>query len=361
MKEIEDIILEKEYFELSVAEKAAMSDLVSNEEEFAEMKWFLHQSQKAAKESMIAPSANLKASVFAELNKPANKRIWLNGGAGAGAVTTKKKIYQMPAFQIGIAACVVVGFLLFANPFGKDQNLALNDTSKEEVVTKDKEELQPEFVDESGAEGVAEMPTEEIAEDAAIDGLKSLKQEEVMLEENAEGKGDYFRKDAPGYSSEGEGGAFNQKPITGTNYESRSEAFAPALDMKDVSSEDANYWNTGTTRDKKDKDKTGIAEEESLTLDDEIDATADSYLYKEAEESVNSPGQPVTATGVTVTTLTTESADADISEKSTFANVGNTLSKKKNEEASKVADVPVLNAVSIAETSELKSLFFTVP
>ena len=135
--EVEEIILEKEYFELNEAERNLVQELAANEQEYNDLKWFLSSTKVAAENEKIQARDSLKKGVFAELNSPANKRIWLNSGAGATLASPKKKIYQMPAFQVAIAACVVIGFFLVANPFGEDESkLAINDTNVNEFITR---------------------------------------------------------------------------------------------------------------------------------------------------------------------------------------------------------------------------------
>ena len=80
IKEAENIILNKQYYELSVDELATVSELVANAEEFEDMKWFLASTQQALVSDKIEASPDLKKKVMTHLNQPKSKRrFWLNG------------------------------------------------------------------------------------------------------------------------------------------------------------------------------------------------------------------------------------------------------------------------------------------
>jgi protein subunit release factor A len=80
IKEAENIILNKEYFELSEEELATVSELVQNAEEYEEMKWFLASTQQALVSDKIQATPELKQKVMDHLNQPKDDRkFWLNG------------------------------------------------------------------------------------------------------------------------------------------------------------------------------------------------------------------------------------------------------------------------------------------
>jgi len=127
IKEAENIILNKEYFELTKEELAAVSELVQNAEEYDEMKWFLLSSQEALAGDKISPTPELRDKVMAHLHQDEGKRrFWLNGVIPF-LLPEDKKFYQKPAFHVGMAALVVVGIFIFSPAQIKDDSVAMND------------------------------------------------------------------------------------------------------------------------------------------------------------------------------------------------------------------------------------------
>lgn len=127
IKEAENIILNKQYYELSVDELATVSELVANAEEFEDMKWFLASTQQALVSEKIEATPDLKKKVMEHLNQPKEKRrFWLNGVIPF-LLPEDKRFYQKPAFQMSVAALLIIGFLLINNNSFKDSTVALND------------------------------------------------------------------------------------------------------------------------------------------------------------------------------------------------------------------------------------------
>lgn len=127
IKEAENIILNKQYYELSADELATVSELVANAEEFEDMKWFLASTQQALVSEKVDASPELKKKVMEHLNQPRDKRrFWLNGVIPF-LLPEDKKFYQKPAFQMSIAALLVIGFFMISNNSFRDSTVALND------------------------------------------------------------------------------------------------------------------------------------------------------------------------------------------------------------------------------------------
>ena len=127
IKEAENIILNKEYFELTKEELAAVSELVQNAEEYDEMKWFLLSSQEVLAGDKISPSPELRSKVMAHLQQDeGNRKFWLNGVIPI-LLPEDKKFFQKPAFHVGLAALLVLGIFIFSPEAIKDDSVALND------------------------------------------------------------------------------------------------------------------------------------------------------------------------------------------------------------------------------------------
>ena len=135
MKLAEDIIISKRYFELTSSEKEVVKELVSNEEEYEAMRWFLTSTGDAFTKEKIEPSRDLKKGVMAHLQQKqtTSKTIWLNG-VSAFLFPAEKKFYQYPGLQIAAVAVLLVSAVAIYNSSSKIQDtLAVNET--EQLVT----------------------------------------------------------------------------------------------------------------------------------------------------------------------------------------------------------------------------------
>jgi hypothetical protein len=130
IKEAEEIILAKNYNDLSKDELDIVSDLVQNETEFEEMKWLLGEVNHAYKAEKIEPSKALKQNVLKHLTASNKKKgFWLNR-VGVFLLPTDKNLFQKPGIQIGMAAVVVLGLLFFVNKDFNTKKLAINEENK---------------------------------------------------------------------------------------------------------------------------------------------------------------------------------------------------------------------------------------
>lgn len=134
IKDIEEIIRTKSYFELSKEELEAVSEFAQNEEEYVNMQWFLNGTISAVATNKITPSADLKKKVMAHLTDGANKKgFWLNS-VGVFMFPDGKQFYKKPGFQLGLAAAVVIGFLFFVNRDFQSANLAVNKSTDQQIT-----------------------------------------------------------------------------------------------------------------------------------------------------------------------------------------------------------------------------------
>lgn len=139
--EIEKIIKSKAYIELTADERLMINEWVEGEDAFNEMKWFLIESEKAVQTDKIEASSALKKNVMAHLTATQKKKgIWLNTAAPLTVVGGTKKIYQKPLFQLAVAACLVVGFLVFYTTDFKNDSLALNTNKLKENTVEERQQ-----------------------------------------------------------------------------------------------------------------------------------------------------------------------------------------------------------------------------
>jgi hypothetical protein len=134
IKDIEEIIRSKSYFELSKEELEAVSEFAQNEEEYVNMQWFLKGTISAVAADQVTPSADLKKKVMAHLTDGADKKgFWLNS-VGVFMFPDGKRFYKKPGFQLGLAAAVVIGFLFFMNSDFQSANLAVNKNTDKQIA-----------------------------------------------------------------------------------------------------------------------------------------------------------------------------------------------------------------------------------
>jgi hypothetical protein len=133
IKDIEEIIRSKTYFELSKEELEAVSEFAQNEEEYVNMQWFLNGTISAVAADKVTPSADLKKKVMAHLTDGADKKgFWLNS-VGGFMFPDGKQFYKKPGFQLGLAAAVIIGFLFFVNSDFQSANLAVNKNTNKQI------------------------------------------------------------------------------------------------------------------------------------------------------------------------------------------------------------------------------------
>lgn len=131
-----DKLFEKNYSELSAAEKASIQDLVSSEEEFEGMKQFYAQIEQNFAIPEFEPSPRVKSSlddVFHEVYpKESGTRLW---AVLPALVPSDKKFHQQPLVRI--AAVLVIALLLV--PFF---NQKVDEPIQHAQVSEDKAEVE---------------------------------------------------------------------------------------------------------------------------------------------------------------------------------------------------------------------------
>lgn len=177
--EVENIILNKEYFELTAEELSSVGDLVQNAEEYDEMKWFLASTQQALVSEKIEATPELKKSVMEYLNQDEKKRrFWLNG-VGVFLFPEDKRFYQKPAFQMSLAALLLIGFLMVYNRPVDEGNMALNDTTIEDTELTKVEESVDTRDDGIELDATTEQPISDIG--LLEDEVSSGKADDVLV------------------------------------------------------------------------------------------------------------------------------------------------------------------------------------
>jgi hypothetical protein len=188
-KEVEDIIRNKAYYELSNGERESVAEYAQNEEEYNNMQWFLTGTTAAFGAAKVEASPGLKKGVMEHLTEAKKKKgFWLNS-VGVFMLPTNKKFYQKPAFQLGIAAAAVVGLLFALNPSVDDPGLAVVDTlNKNQIELEERNESPVEEELESDLDWVPDSAvlSDELAEDLPAEPEEILEFELGEMNETKE-------------------------------------------------------------------------------------------------------------------------------------------------------------------------------
>lgn len=140
-KEVEDIIKNKAFSELTADERERVGELAQNEEEYSTMQWFLIAAAGSFESSKITASPKMKPRVMEHLSAVIDKKgFWLNS-VGVFMLPKGEPVYKKPLVQLGLAAALVVGFLVYFNQTLPEDNLALNERSEEMKLVEDSNQL----------------------------------------------------------------------------------------------------------------------------------------------------------------------------------------------------------------------------
>jgi hypothetical protein len=125
-KELEQLIINNEYYALNAEEKASLAEWCANEDEFLQLKQvFMHLEGLSAANTFV-PKRETKQSLdnlFAAKHQKSNRVIWLNG-LGAVFYSKEKPLYQRPlayAAAIGIIVLFTTPFLFDNTETGKTE------------------------------------------------------------------------------------------------------------------------------------------------------------------------------------------------------------------------------------------------
>lgn len=351
MKEVEDIIISKKYFELTPSELELVQELAANEEDYEAMKWFLTSTHANFSSAQINPSAGLRNNVMAHLNKqPAQKTIWLNG-AVTFLFPKQKKLYQMPALQMAAVAVLLIGVVLVYNGNFKEQdNLALNTPEVEDVLTTNETKVnESQLLNEPSKEVIADEVDGERQNEPDVPFLKKEYLEKSSANEQLkdydgandkdlsvaeEVKFNWYRSD-----NEGPGTALGQNNsgtvATGsatTSSETVDEIFLSTTVQKDAE-KDLKNKKSGNIKSESSKVADAYSVNQSPAMVD------DNILVEEKKESEDSG--------------TYKTAMAGGVYRETIAVDG------RNEVTSKLDTEPPKPQYSIVQSKELKALFGT--
>lgn len=162
--DMEQILLNKNYDDLTASELEEIKDFVSSKEEFIIMKSTLMNVKTSfGVEEEIVPVDSAKQNLMKMFEQKHGKVIPMN---------KPRPFYLNPVFQIGIAALFILGIIYFYPKAENESMTAMNEA---------KEESAPESKDKESSEGKEESPAEETM---VTEDLKNAETEEDLVEEN---------------------------------------------------------------------------------------------------------------------------------------------------------------------------------
>lgn len=180
-EKIEQMVLEKEYEQLTIEEKEEIREFISNEEEYAQFRMTLLMASDVKTEN-IQPKEATKASLMQMMeNSRPERKIWYNS-MGAFFFPEDKPAFAKPGVYAALAAILLLVFVFVPMDFGKvgvsNENVAANeDRSKGDGAAK--EEMAPMEEDIVSASEV------EPSMDADKD-INKLKEESIVEDQKNE-------------------------------------------------------------------------------------------------------------------------------------------------------------------------------
>lgn len=147
IEELEKIVIEKSYLELTLEEKSDLQEWISSEEEFNQMKMmFSGLSMQKSNMEEVKPSTNLKNRLLAEFeNTYSHKRLAWYNRLGLFLWPAEKPWHRKPAFQMVAVACLLVLVITVA-PNISPENTQM---AKQEVSEKENDLIREKIVEES--------------------------------------------------------------------------------------------------------------------------------------------------------------------------------------------------------------------
>ena len=228
----EQLIISKKYFELTPSELEIVSELVSNESEFEDMKSFLVATQNTFESQKIKATPELDKKIMAHLHAaPTQNKVWYKS-LMLFLFPRDRRVYQYPAFQLALATVLIFGvFNLLNFDSLKGESLAYEDVSKSEEHVKQEEpnleleEMEEEFTalkDEVLVLDSSAIVTKN--EEFNYEPTSANGSVEIMVEESADEEIGYLEQNF--YESDGD---------KSLEVESATTITSPAVDLKATS------------------------------------------------------------------------------------------------------------------------------
>ena len=187
-KELEQLVCNKHYFELTPNEKESLNEWCATEDEFLQLKQVFEQIEGLRNISTFSPKRETKQSLddlFAAKHQKNTRVIWLNS-IGVALYPKDKPLFQRPlayAAAIGIIALITTPFL-FDNTLPAKPSLAQLENKKPSPTSKSKTKSAES--NETPPVQVAEVTTSQESNEAIPSELESFRSasEEIAVIES---------------------------------------------------------------------------------------------------------------------------------------------------------------------------------
>jgi hypothetical protein len=170
---IEQVILQKEYFELTAEERESIDSFISNEDEYVQFKMTLLMSSDIKTEN-IQPKASTKASLMQMMeNSRPEKKIWYNSIL-VFMFPEDKPAFAKPGVYLSMAAVLALVFTLVPMEF--------NQSSSNENMAKESNDV-------SSSKDEAPMTEAEVYSEMSNDASEEVEEipaKKLLVEDNEE-------------------------------------------------------------------------------------------------------------------------------------------------------------------------------
>jgi hypothetical protein len=188
-KELEQLLLSKNYFELTPNEKESLREWCATEDEFIQLKQVFDQIEGLKSSNTYSPKKETKQSLddlFAVKHQRKTRVIWLNG-IGVALYPKDKPLYQRPlayAAAIGIIALIATPFI-FDNTLPSKPSLAQVANNNPTQTSNSKTKTTTSKSSEEPPVKVAEMSSSQESNEAMAsepESFSSASEEIIMIE-----------------------------------------------------------------------------------------------------------------------------------------------------------------------------------
>lgn len=186
-EKIEQMILKKEYDELSAVEREGIQDFIANEEEYAQFRMTLLMSSDIQSEN-IQPKAETKASLMKmmEGSRP-ERKIWYNS-IGVFFFPEDKPAFAKPGVYAALAAILLLVFFFVPMDFGTvetaNQNVAANEDQMKDEAQKEMAPMEEEITATSEESIALEENKDDVSKSAEVNPEEDV--DDVVLGGNIE-------------------------------------------------------------------------------------------------------------------------------------------------------------------------------
>lgn len=355
-RNIDKILLNKAYNELSAEEFLVVKKEISSESEYNDLRAMLiAASNELANVVEIEPKAATKNLLMKEFTR-VHPAIGSRAG-GLGFLFPKgRSFYQQPGYQlIAVAAVIILIFTIYPRLTGNmtsDNEVAQHNVKQpEEIPTKTQE-------DATGETTTKDIPEIEATEKEIItEEFKTVDQTiagttEVQKSEAANGDMNYTSSDLGGSKDK----EINYDGTLANINEISNIEEAPVYAPESLTDEENNsyYWDSAADSD------------DAVALESTLSTGAADDLYKVSENNSSNGGEyrntnelDANAGAVAVDSEFAMAEQEEVSDEIFKVSANKNIQKSRADKKSDASDLPIKKVKSLSENAELIDLFYT--